>query len=65
MKQIVIEISEQTYKSCCVMAVIDGSPILKAIANGTVLPDHECLIVYYPQGEDNKITILDSKKEGE
>lgn len=36
--QIVIKISEQTYKQSCVLADIDGSPILKAIKNGTPLP---------------------------
>ena len=37
--RVVIEISEHTYNSCCALADIDGSPILKAIKNGTVLPE--------------------------
>lgn len=36
--QIVINISEQVYNNICVIADIDGSPALKAIKNGTVLP---------------------------
>ena len=36
--QVVIEIPEEVYRRCCVIADIDGSPILKAIKNGTPLP---------------------------
>ena len=36
--QIVIDIPEETYRRCCVIADLDGSPILKAIKNGTPLP---------------------------
>ena len=35
--KIVIDISEQTYNNVCVLADFDGSPILKAIKNGTPL----------------------------
>ena len=45
--QIVIDISEQIYNRICVMADIDGSHILKAIKNGTVLSEgHDRLNSY-------------------
>ena len=35
--ELIISLSEQTYNSACVLADMDGSPILKAIKNGTPL----------------------------
>ena len=37
--QIVIDISKQVYNRICVIGDIDGSPVLKAIKNGTPLPE--------------------------
>ena len=36
--KIIIDISKYIYNSACVLADLDGSPILKAIKNGTPLP---------------------------
>ena len=36
--KLIIDISEEAYKRCCVIADLDGSPILKAIKNGIPLP---------------------------
>lgn len=36
--KLIIEISEQIYKQSCILADIDGSPILKAIKDGISLP---------------------------
>ena len=37
--ELIISLSEQVYNNVCVLADIDGSPILKAIKNGTPLND--------------------------
>lgn len=37
--KLIIDISEESYKRSCVIADLDGSPILKAIKNGIPLDD--------------------------
>lgn len=43
--KLIIDISEHIYASSKVLADIDGSPILKAIKNGIVLPEQHGRLV--------------------
>ena len=76
--KLIIDISEEAYKRCCVIANLDGSPILKAVKNGIPLPkghgrliDADALIHWhrFESKSDydiaNAQTIIEADKKGE
>ena len=62
--KLIIDVSEEAYKRCCVLADLDGSPILKAIKYGTPLDKIRAKILRYRDTIDRAIAEDSSKIEG-
>ena len=60
--KLIIDVSKETYKRCCVIADLDGSPILKAIKDGIPLDEIRAELMLI-EGMEDAIEIIDKYRE--